>query len=66
MRKIAGVTSGNSEAMAHAPASGLFEGFEGYRTPSDEDYRNALTSALVVLDTNVLLNLYRYNDNTRS
>jgi predicted nucleic acid-binding protein len=51
---------------AQTPFGGLFQGFEGYRTPSDEDYRAALTNALVVLDTNVLLNLYRYNDTTRS
>lgn len=44
---------------------GLFEGFEGYRTPTDEDYRSALTHGLIVPDANVLLNLYRYNDQTR-
>ncbi|MEU8158773.1 PIN-like domain-containing protein [Micromonospora parva] len=40
---------------------GLFDGFEGYRTPSDEDYNHALRNGLVVPDTNVLLNVYRYN-----
>jgi PIN like domain len=64
--KIAGVTTGNLDVATQAPFGGLFKGFEGYRTPSDEDYRTALTNALVVLDTNVLLNLYRYNDETRS
>jgi predicted nucleic acid-binding protein len=44
---------------------GLFDGFEAYRTPADEDYRALLTGGLVVVDTNVLLNLYRYNDQTR-
>jgi hypothetical protein len=38
---------------------GLFDGFEAYRTPAEEDYRTLLTGGLVVLDTNVLLNLYR-------
>jgi hypothetical protein len=46
--------------------SGLYKGFEGYRTPSDDEYRSALTCALVVLDTNVLLDLYRYNGQTRA
>lgn len=40
---------------------GLFDGFEAYRTPNGDDYRRVLTAGLVVPDTNVLLNLYRYN-----
>jgi hypothetical protein len=64
--RIAGVTAGNHDVATQAPFGGLFKGFEGYRTPSDEDYRTALSNALVVFDTNVLLNLYRYNDETRS
>lgn len=44
---------------------GLFDGFEGYRTPTSEDYKNVLNSGLVVPDTNVLLNLYRYNAQTQ-
>ncbi|MFI6334808.1 PIN-like domain-containing protein [Streptomyces sp. NPDC050535] len=47
------------------PSKGLTDGFEGYLSPSDEDYRAVLTSGLVVLDTNVLLNLYRYEVRTR-
>lgn len=45
--------------------SGLFDGFESYLTPSSEDYRQVLTGGLVVLDTNALLNLYRYTEETR-
>ncbi|MET7970927.1 PIN domain-containing protein [Micromonospora sp. NPDC005305] len=45
---------------------GIYDGFEGYRTPTDDDYRLLLTQGLVVLDTNVLLNLYRYNAQTRT
>lgn len=45
---------------------GLFDGFDGYRTPTSSDYAHVLTSGLVVPDTNVLLNLYRYNPETRS
>lgn len=45
---------------------GLFDGFEAYRTASDDEVREVLRSALVVIDTNVLLNMYRYNDVTRT
>lgn len=44
---------------------GLYDDFEGYRLPADEDLDRALQSALIVLDANVLLNLYRYNESTR-
>ena len=44
--------------------SGLFDGFEGYRVLSDVDMDEALKTALVALDANVLLNLYRYNSRT--
>lgn len=42
--------------MAH----GLFDGFEGYRSVTDDDLQAAVTGWLVVLDTNVLLHLYNY------
>jgi len=46
--------------------AGIFDnGFESYRTVTDADYRSLLTSGLIVLDTNVLLNLYRYHEQTR-
>lgn len=45
---------------------GLFDGFEGYRTPSPAAIASALRDGLVVLDTNVLLNLYRYGEKSRS
>ncbi len=44
--------------------SGLYSGFESYRVLTAEDIRNALQNGIVALDTNVLLNLYRYNDKT--
>ena len=46
-------------------AGNFDHGFESYRTVTDADYRSLLTSGLVVLDTNVLLNLYRYHEQTR-
>ncbi len=45
--------------------AGIFDGFEGYRTATSEDVDSVLTDGLVVLDTNVLLNLYRYSDSSR-
>ncbi|MET0492296.1 MAG: PIN-like domain-containing protein, partial [Actinoplanes sp.] len=42
----------------------LFDGFEGYRVVADAEVEAALTTALVALDANVLLNLYRYNAST--
>ncbi|MFE6469014.1 PIN-like domain-containing protein [Streptomyces rochei] len=44
---------------------GLFDCNDAYRTPIREDYEHLFTSGLVVLDTNVLLNLYRSNNRTR-
>lgn len=41
--------------------TGAFDGFEGYRTVTEADTQEALRSGLVVVDTNVLLNLYRYD-----
>src|SRR5512132_4095934 len=48
-----------------ASRRGVFDGFEGYRSPTTADYRTVLTQGLVVPDANVLLNLYRYSAHTR-
>ncbi|MBV9449977.1 MAG: DUF4935 domain-containing protein [Streptosporangiaceae bacterium] len=45
---------------------GLFDGYEEYKSASGEDYRSALLKGLVVPDTSVLLNLYRYSTRTRT
>ncbi|HUB98321.1 MAG TPA: PIN domain-containing protein [Solirubrobacterales bacterium] len=45
--------------------NGIFDGFEGYRTPTLDDYRNVFGAGMVVPDANVLLNLYRYTDRAR-
>lgn len=47
---------------------GLFDGFEGYRTATEADYDRLLGEgdSLVVLDTNVLLDLYRMNHRLRA
>lgn len=46
-------------------ARGLYDDFRGYRVPSEAELDGALQSATVVVDANVLLNLYRYNEATR-
>lgn len=59
----------HNECMPHAKGkqlASLYDGFEGYRTPEDADYRAVLSDGLVVLDANVLLNLYRYNSAART
>ncbi|WP_414938177.1 PIN-like domain-containing protein [Amycolatopsis sp. cmx-11-51] len=43
----------------------LADSFEGYLTPTDQNYKDILNSGVVVLDANVLLNLYRYAPATR-
>lgn len=40
-------------------------GFETYRNVTPEEYRSVLQTGVVILDTNVLLNLYRYHSGTR-
>lgn len=45
---------------------GLYDGYDAYRTPTDDDYRRVLSSGLIAPDANVFLNLYRFNDRTRS
>lgn len=44
--------------------NGLYSGFESYWVPSSMDIQKALQSGMVALDTNILLNLYRYNEKT--
>lgn len=44
---------------------GIFDCDGAYRTPTRADYERVLKSGMVVLDTNVLLNLYRSNERTR-
>lgn len=44
---------------------GMLDAFPGHHLPSPDDLDNALRRALVVIDANVLLNLYRYAESTR-
>ncbi|KQC36195.1 PIN-like domain-containing protein [Frankia sp. ACN1ag] len=59
------ITASRGSAPGAPSKGGLFDGFEAYRTPSVEDYRRVLTTGMVVPDTNVLLNLYRYHPDAR-
>jgi PIN like domain len=55
-------------AQAESSGSGfrtIFDGFEGYQVPSNDEADLALRSGVVVVDTNALLNLYRYTERTR-
>lgn len=45
---------------------GLFDGFDAFITWSDSDYKSVLEHGLVTLDTNVLLDPYRWNVDSRS
>lgn len=54
-------TSLNMDSQAARRCGGLYDHFQAYRTPADSDYSALLTQGMIVLDTNVLLDLYRYN-----
>lgn len=53
-------------AVENPVFSGLYDGFEAYRTPTEADYRDLFANGIVVPDANVFLNLYRYNEETRN
>jgi len=44
---------------------GLYDDFRGYRVPAEAELTEALRTATAVVDANLLLNLYRYNEATR-
>ncbi|ROP52888.1 hypothetical protein EDD94_2368 [Streptomyces sp. PanSC9] len=44
---------------------GIFDCADAYRTPTSADYKRLFANGMVVLDANVLLNLYRSNERTR-
>lgn len=45
--------------------SSIYSNFGAYRTPKTSEYERVMRSGMVVLDANVLLSLYRYNDQAR-
>jgi hypothetical protein len=52
-------------SAAGSDRRGLYDDFRGYRIPTDDELDEALRAATVVVDANVLLSLYRYNETTR-
>ncbi|QDG68525.1 hypothetical protein NIBR502772_22010 [Pseudarthrobacter sp. NIBRBAC000502772] len=58
-------TSSADTPAEHQSYGGIFDGFEGYRTAIRNDHIQVLRQGLVVLDTNVLLDLYRYGKQGR-
>jgi hypothetical protein len=61
---VAGVND-DREATNVPKMRNLFDGFEYRRTLTDDELKTALTGGLIALDTNILLNLYRYEDSAR-
>jgi hypothetical protein len=59
------IPSAGKSSLHNDEPSGLYSGFDAYRTATADDYFAVLTTGMVVPDTNVLLNLYRYNAETR-
>lgn len=55
-----------NDPVQAAQRRGLFSGFEHYKTPTTAEYEAVLTRGVVVLDTNALLNLYRYTARVRT
>jgi hypothetical protein len=60
------MTNPDADDPSAASTRGIFDGFSGYRTPTEDDWKSVLKSGMVVVDTNVLLNLYRYNSEARN
>ncbi|RSR96159.1 hypothetical protein EF913_34630 [Streptomyces sp. WAC04189] len=55
-----------SNAAGKAPVNrGIFDCEEAYRTPTSSDFKRLFESGMVIVDTNVLINLYRSNGRTR-
>ncbi|MFE1332648.1 PIN-like domain-containing protein [Streptomyces microflavus] len=55
----------SKDSQEAAVLRGIFDCDEAYKTPTSADYGRLFESALVVVDTNVLINLYRSNERTR-
>jgi hypothetical protein len=57
---------GGKHSPSISSAEGFFSGgLDAYLTVTDDDYRSLFDSGMIVLDTNTLLNLYRYHASTR-
>ncbi|MFI7660905.1 PIN-like domain-containing protein [Micromonospora parva] len=56
---------GSDEDGVVAPLGGIFDGYEGFRQVQPDHLSEAARSSTIVLDTNVLLDLYRSLQQTR-
>jgi hypothetical protein len=63
---VTGDAATPSSTQSEQLTRSLRDGYESYYTPTDADYRALLTTGLVVLDANALLNLYRYTPDVRT
>lgn len=43
----------------------MIELFKGYTNYSEDEYKRIWESAIIVVDTNILLNFYRYSEDTK-
>ncbi|MFF7042354.1 PIN-like domain-containing protein [Streptomyces massasporeus] len=62
------MSNGKSEPASEAEIirrRGLFDCDDAYKTPTSADYRRLFNDGIIVVDTNVLINLYRSNGRTR-
>lgn len=44
----------------------MIDMFKGYSDYTEEEYKNIWNNALIVVDSNILLNFYRYSEDTRN
>lgn len=63
--RMSGSSRTNKPSQAVAETSTFRAEFAGYYPPADDDLRRFVTEGLVVLDTNAVLDLYRFTDCTR-
>jgi predicted nucleic acid-binding protein len=66
-RYLISMTDEDTQVVSGGPSGrGIFDGFDGYVSRTDAELKDVLSGGMVVVDTNVLLNLYRYNHEARS
>lgn len=58
------IMANNNTSHQKPSLGGLYTGFESYRILTKAEISEALEKGFLAMDTNVLLNLYRYNDKT--
>lgn len=65
-KTVPGSTNNWGEIMEFAPTEqGIYDGFEGYRDPTEDEVLRLLANCPVILDTNVLLDIYGFEEPAR-